>query len=149
MMNLYSIRTQVNGKDAVMLTLLDAEGMAEVKNQKAIVGLLKDPEGNVEHNNIIYNPAFITFFHKTVLVFAELAPSVNASTADNLMYIIDERCTSPNAPQKHDIIGSFEVEQGMLVKESYQPNKHYQLISENGLFKLPAQIERVMFLALV
>lgn len=149
MMNLYALHTQICGRDTVMLTLLDASQMAEVKNQKAIVGLLKNPEGEVVHDNIIYNPAFVEFFHKTMLVFAELAPAIPASARDNFMYIVDERCKNPDAPEKHDIIGSFEVEDGMLVKESYQPNKSYQFISENGLFRLPAQIERVLFMALV
>ncbi len=148
-MNLYALHTQIGGKDTIMLTLLDAAAMAEVQNQNAILGLLKDAQGKVIHENIIYNPAFVAFFHKTMLVFAELAPAINASANDSLMYIIDERCKSTDKPEKHDIIGSFEVENGMLVKESYQPNKNYQFISENGLFKLPAQIERVLFMALV
>lgn len=149
MMNLYALHTQLGGKDTVMLTLLDAETMARVKNQNAILGLLKNPEGRIEHDNIIYNPAFITFFHKTMLVFAELAPALNASASETFMYIVDERCKTPDAPEKHDIIGSFEVENGMLVKESYQPNKNYRFVSELGLFRLPAQIERVLFMALV
>lgn len=149
MMNLYALHTQIGGRDTVMLTLLDAGQMAEVKNQKAIVGLLKNPEGAIVHENIIYNPAFVEFFHKTMLVFAELAPAIPASAQDDFMYIVDERCKNPDTPEKHDIIGSFEIEDGMLVKETYQPNKHYQFISEQGLFRLPVQIERVLFMALV
>jgi hypothetical protein len=149
MMNLYALHTQIGGKDTVMLTLLDAEALAEVKNQNAILGILKNADEPIVHHNIIYNPAFVQFFHKTMLVFAELAPAINASANHTFMYIVDERCNTPDNPEKHDIIGSFDVEHGMLVKESYQPNKNYQFISEKGLFKLPAQIERVLFMALV
>lgn len=149
MMNLFALQTEINGKPSTLLTLLDAEAMAEVKNQKAIVGLLKNPEGAVVHENIVYNPSFVDFFHKTMLVFAEFATGTNPITTNGFMYVVDERSETPDAPQQEDIIGSFEVQAGVVMPDTYVPNANYKFISEKGLFKLPAQIEKVLFMALV
>ena len=149
MMNLFAIETEINGKNSTLLSLLDAEAMAHVKNQKAIVGILKDVAGPISHENIIYNPACIDFFHKIMLVFAEFTSGTNLSQTQGFMYLVDERSTTPDTPEQKDIIGSFEVSAGLLLKDTYVPNANYQFISNQGLFKLPAQIERVLFMALV
>ena len=148
-MNLYALQTEINGKENAMLTLLDADTMAQVKNQRAIVGLLKNQKGPITHENILYNPTFIDFFHKTMLVFAEFAAGTNVITSNGFMYVVDERCKTPDKPEQKDIIGSFEVQAGVVLKDTYMANTNYQFISDDGLFKLPAQIERVLFMALV
>lgn len=149
MMNLYALQTEVNGKPTTLLTLLSPEAMAEVKNQKAIVGMLKNQHGEVVHDNILYNPTFVDFFHKTMLLFAEFTTGTNPITSNGFMYVVDERSSSPDTPEQEDIIGSFEVRAGSVLRDSYVPNPNYQFISTKGLFKLPAQIEKVLFLALV
>ncbi len=148
-MNLYALQTEINGKDTTMLTLLDAETIAQVKNQRAILGMLKNQGGPIIHDNILYNPAFIDFFHKTMLVFAEFAAGTNPITSNGFMYVVDERCKTPEKPEQKDIIGSFEVQAGVVLKDTYLANSSYHFISEDGLFKLPTQIERVLFMALV
>ena len=149
MMNLFAIETEINGKSGTLLSLLDAEAMAQVKNQNAIVGILKNSTGPIIHDNIIYNPTFVDFFHKTMLVFAEFSAGANVTQTNGFVYLVDERCTTPDKPEQKDIIGSFEVSAGVVLNDTYVPNAHYQFISNDGLFKLPAQIERVLFMALV
>lgn len=149
MMNLYAIQTEVNGKPTTLLTLLDPESMAEVKNERAILGILKNSQEPVLHHNIIYNPAFVDYFHKTMLVFAEFANGTNPIQNNGFLYVVDERSSSPDQPLEEDIIGSFEVSAGIVLKDTYVPNPSYQFISKNGLFRLPSQVEKVLFLALV
>ena len=75
--------------------------------------------------------------------------SVKESGCTGFMYVIDERCKTPDKPEQKDIIGSFEVQAGVVLKDTYVANSNYHFISEDGLFQLPAQIERVLFMALV
>ncbi len=149
MMNVYAVETTLNGKETTLLTLLDPEAMAQVKNPKAILGLLKNNNGEVTPDNILYNPEFVRFFHQTMLLFAEFTAVQSPNNQSGFMYLIDERCKSPEKPEQKDIIGSFEVKGGFLLKDSYVANSQYQLISNDGLFQLPAQIEKVLFMALV
>ncbi len=149
MMNLYNIQFEIDGKETHLLTLLDSHILAELKNSNAIMGYLKNNNQPIIHDNIIYNPAFVNFFHKTMLAFAEFTSGTNPISSNGFMYIVDERSNTPDKPEQKDIIGSFEVQAGHLLKDTYLPNKNYQFISEQGLFKLPAQIERVLYMALV
>ncbi|MCU0421697.1 MAG: hypothetical protein MUC81_02710 [Bacteroidia bacterium] len=149
MMNLYSIKTEIESQEVTLLSLFDGATLAKIKNQKAIVGMLKDNSEKIIHSNIAYNPAFIDLFHKTMLLFAD-ATELHVPQLNNpIAYIVDERSTNPDNPEQEDIIGSFEVKEGILLKESYQPNPNYQWISNKGMFKLPSTMEKVLFLALV
>lgn len=149
MMNLFAIETEINNKPVKLLSLLDAGHLAEANNQRAVVGVLKNTEGPIVHQNIIYNPEFITFFHKTILLFAEFYSGLQTPNLNGFVYVVDERCTTPEKPMEQDIIGSFEVANGVFYKDSYKPNNNYQFISTDGLFKLPKDIEKMLFVALV
>lgn len=149
MMNVYAVETTINGKASTLLTLLDPEAMAQVKNEKAILGVLKDQTRPIVPDNVVYNPSFVNLFHQTMLLFAEFTAIEGPREKSGFMYLIDERCTTPDNPEQKDIIGSFEVKDGFVMKESYLANAKYEFISDEGLFQLPQQIERVLFMALV
>lgn len=149
MMNVYAVETTLNGKETTLLTLLDPEAMAQVKNPKAILGMLKNNKGQITPDNILYNPEFVQFFHKTMLLFAEFTAVQSPNNQSGFMYLIDERCKTPETPEQKDIIGSFEVKGGFLLKDTYVANSQYEFISNEGLFQLPTQIEKVLFMALV
>jgi hypothetical protein len=40
-----------------------------------------------------------------------------------------------------DIIGAVAVHGGLLVPDSYQPNTNHQLLTADGLFVLPPELE--------
>ena len=46
---------------------------------------------------------------------------------------------------RDDIIGAFEVKEGVVVPGSYRPNENHQLLSANGIFRLePTLREHLM-----
>jgi hypothetical protein len=111
---------------------------------EAIVGqLLGRPEvraAALRPDEIQVNRRFVDFLHRVV---ARHAPSLSdfRSAArqhrDGWLYIIDARTPTPQGkvpPQ--DILGAFEVQEGRLVEDSYQPSPAYQVVSERGLFRL-------------
>ncbi len=56
------------------------------------------------------------------------------------MYVIDQRAIHKDT-KPYDIVGAFEVKNGQIIVGSYQPNKNYEIISTDGLFKLPRVYE--------
>lgn len=62
------------------------------------------------------------------------------------LYVIDARTPTPAAEvPAYDIIGAFEVREGAVVPQAYQPNGNHWLFSSNGLFKLdPTLHEKLM-----
>ncbi|MBW7844576.1 MAG: hypothetical protein H3C45_02805 [Bacteroidia bacterium] len=148
-MEVHLLQTEINTKPTTLISLLDASLMSKTKNNKAIVGVLKKQETNISPDNIIYNPEFIDFFHKTIVAFSAFVTGVNPISTNGFMYVIDERSKTPESPLQEDIIGSFEVIAGVINNESYVPNVHYRLISANGVFQLPKQMEKVLLAALL
>lgn len=119
---------------------------------KAIVGYLKDPDAPVLHGNITYNPSFIYLFHTVVK-----ASSINSKQLSEAalkqntgyIYVIDLRDKNWPKTKAQDIIGAFKLDEGKIIADSYSPNPNYQLISEDGSFKLPddfiQNLETAMF----
>jgi hypothetical protein len=62
------------------------------------------------------------------------------------LYVIDARTPTPaREVPAYDIIGAFEVREGTVVPQSYQPNGNHRLFSSNGLFKLDSTLhEKLM-----
>lgn len=146
-MEIYTVKTSLNNDETTLVTLFNAEKMAMLQNPKAIVGKLKPNSDMLLPETIIYNPTFVNFFHQTILAFAEFVTPENIKD-NGFLYVVDERCATPENPEQVDIIGSFEVAKGLVLTDTYVPNKLYQFISNAGVFKLPAQLEKVMLAAL-
>jgi hypothetical protein len=47
--------------------------------------------------------------------------------------------------RKEDIIGSFEVKNGELIHDSYQPNTAYIMITADGAFVLQPELEALLY----
>ena len=109
-------------------------------NNKAVVGYLIDPNAPVLHENITYNPSFIYLFHKTVKETSVNSKQLSEAALkqnSGYIYIIDLRDKNRPNTKPQDIIGAFKLDEGRIVEDSYSPNPNYQLISEDGAFKLP------------
>jgi len=147
-MDIYSIKTTINGQDTLLLSIVDpANNKGIPLNSKCIVGRLKDAGAYPSPGNIIFNPDFITHFHKTIVFFAQFSDqviSLSESGKGGFVYIVDQRNGKEDSPRKEDIIGSFEVVAGAVVHESYAPNPEYQPISETGAFVLQKELEALI-----
>jgi hypothetical protein len=118
----------------------------------AIVGYLKNPEFGLIPENIQYNPEFIKLFHKVVKDTAAVSKHlIEASHKQNVgyVYITDMRDKNYPNTKAQDIIGAFELLEGSIIEDKYQPNPNYQLISTDGVFLLPdsymLNLKKVMF----
>lgn len=109
----------------------------------AIVGSMRvSPAagGEVTADNIIINPAFVALLQDFIARTAPTDPGFARAAreqVDGWIYVIDRRTPTPlgNVPAE-DILGGFEVRQGVLVPGSYQPMKSHRIVSARGLFQL-------------
>jgi hypothetical protein len=61
---------------------------------------------------------------------------------DGYVYLLDGRTPQPGGQvPAEDIIGAVAVHGGSLVSGSYQPNTNHRLLTADGLFVLPPEIE--------
>ena len=118
---------------------------------EAIVGVLKAPlkEGEaIKAENFVRNKVFNEFMHE---VIARVGPELKGLQAEarrqgeGWVYLIDGRTKTPEGqvpPQ--DIIGGFEAKVGQLVARSYKRNPKHVLLSQDGFFRLPVELNEVL-----
>jgi hypothetical protein len=67
------------------------------------------------------------------------------------LYIIDNRVADLDRAETspEDILGVFEIKEGRIVANSYQPNENYLIFGNNGLMQLPASLHESLITALI
>jgi hypothetical protein len=147
-MNIYLLKTTIEGKETLLLSIVNPEHDKDAKlSAKSIVGFLVDPAKPVNFENIKINPTFIDHFHKTIIFFAQFNDGIiqlAEQQQNGFVYIKDQRSKDQETEQE-DIIGSFEVQNGVLIHGSYVPNVAYKFISEKGGFELQKELEALMY----
>lgn len=149
-MNLFSLPLKKGATERIYLSMMDPS--QNEFNIKAILGFLKESDKGIIHENIIYNPEFVTLFHKIIVLNAlktqQDIPAL-AIQSDGFVYITDQRVKRNGKDDPEDIIGSFEVINGNLMPLSYSPNPSYKLVSENGLFNIPGDFDGLLTMAIM
>lgn len=151
-MNIYAFPLKINNVERTALSVLNPDtDFNEKIVSKAVVGYIINPIFPIVHQNIVYNPDFIDFFHRTVRISSLVILGINQPYKDQnsgYVYILDERADKDKKAEPKDIVGSFEVNNGELIEESYAPNAQYEFISENGCCKLNQEFEALFYEAL-
>jgi hypothetical protein len=148
-MNIYLLNTLIEGKETLLLSIINPEVDKEAKlTAKAIVGFIADPGKPVTYDNVRFNPAFIDHFHKTMVFFSQFSDtmiSLIEQQQNGFIYITDQRNKEAATSSQEDIIGSFEIRDGALISGSYVANPAYRFISEHGVFVLQPELEALLY----
>ena len=147
-MKLYTYTVTIDDVERDILSFTEPDtAFSKGLANKSIVGYLKEREAEVHPDNIIYNPDFVELFVRTVkstaLATEELMKAA-IQQRNGFIYIVDQRTREQNETKSKDILGSFEVTDGNLNADSFQFNPNYQIISSDGLFKLPDNFEKAI-----
>ena len=118
---------------------------------EAIMGEVRaDPAGRRELTPEAFrqNPAFVAFLWELISnqIFAvEGIRHAAQQQGEGFVYIIDARTPDPQGEVPPvDVIGGVEVQSGALVAGSYQHNPNHRLLTENGFFRLPDELESIL-----
>jgi hypothetical protein len=103
--------------------------------------------------NFVRNKVFNDFMHEFI---ARQGPKLKGLQAEarrqveGWVYIIDARTATPQGKvPPHDIIGAFEVKAGQVVADSYRRNDNHVLLSKEGFFRFPPQLQKELSAELV
>jgi hypothetical protein len=148
-MNIYLLNTTIEGKETLLLSIINPEIDTEAKlTAKAIVGFVLDTNKPISTENVRLNPTFIDHFHKTIVFFAQFNDGIIhlvEQQQNGFVYINDLRNKAEKEVRKEDIIGSFEVKNGELIHNSYQPNRAYKMMTADGAFVLQPELEALLY----
>jgi hypothetical protein len=110
---------------------------------EAVCGQFDSDVLSPEH--FLVNPVFVDFMHLFISTKGIELPSLMIAAKqqkDGYLYIIDFRTPDGimgNVPTE-DIIGAFQVKNGIIVKDSYWRNNLHKIYTKNGLVKLPSDL---------
>jgi hypothetical protein len=149
------VRFRDGFKDIVSLLppdLMFASGLAA----EAIVGgcaTLLEEEEAITEANFRPNSLFIDLLHDVIATEAPTLPALQARArrqSTGWIYVIDARTPTPDGEvPPFDIIGAFEVREGVIVPMSYQPNANHRLFAANEFFKLEPTLHQRLIERLV
>ena len=144
-MRLYTYTVTIDNVEREVLSVADPDNaFAKGLASKSIVGYLKQRDKEVNPDNIIYNPDFVELFRRIIKSAALTSGDLTKSATqqkNGFIYIVDQRAKDKNETKAKDILGSFEVREGHLNADSFQFNPNYQIVSTDGLFRLPDNFE--------
>ena len=131
-----------------ILSILTTDEMQSLGGLPA-EGIAGDFGGDTSVGAFRTNPAFVRFMHEVIRTAGPDDSGLQAAAqeqADGWVYLIDLR--TPEGPNgrvpPEDIIGAFEVRDGRIIADSYQPNSKHRVYTAQGLVRLPPFLERAL-----
>ena len=118
---------------------------------EAIVGMLRaDSTGRqqITPERFQENAAFVAFMRELIadrILELEGLQHAGRQQHEGYIYLIDARTPDPQGQVPPvDIVGAVKVRGGALVAGSYWHNSNHRLLTENGFFRLPAELETIL-----
>ena len=125
----------------------EAESLGGIPLQ-AVVGEFSGDAGDISVGSFRPNPGFAAFLHDANPNLEPDDPELRASARnqnDGWVYLIDLR--TPEGPRgrvPEDIVGAFQVIDGQIVPESYQPVPTHLVYTRNGMCQLPGSLTQAL-----
>jgi hypothetical protein len=108
-----------------------------------VIGIF-DPDSQPPHsgpNGFRQNGTFLHFLHWVIAVDAPGLSSTRAAAlalGNGLLQVLDGRAQydGQGEPEPTEVLGTFEVKNGMIVDQSYRPSFTHGPLTDKGIFKL-------------
>ncbi len=118
---------------------------------EAILGMVRpDATGGdwITPERFQENPAFVQYLRALIsdrVYDVEGLRRAAQQQGEGYVYLIDARTPQPDGQvPPADIIGAVKVQDGTLVVASYQHNPNHRLLTRDGFFRLPTELETIL-----
>jgi len=139
--NIFSVNTD-EGRFNVVSFASPADVAKRGIPNEAIVGVLPPSVLEIKQTTIRLNASFALFLHRAIAKHGPSAPSlmkIALQIGSGRMILADARAAARGDRQEsEDVFGTFQVEDGRIISNSYEANPDYLLVSKKGLFVLDA-----------
>lgn len=143
--HIFEIETQPDQHSYYVSPVSPDEAMQNGLPAIAIIGVLKDGEGDLTPENFLPNRTFLDFFHhfiaEQMATDPALAEEASKIEGDGMVFVVDQRADPEEEIAPEDILGAFRTQNGAIVAGSFQASPNHKLLTENGLFRLTATLE--------
>jgi hypothetical protein len=94
------------------------------------------------------NPAFVRYLQSLIATRIGEVEAVRRAAqqqGEGYVYLVDARTLQPDGQvPSADVIGAVKVQAGTPVAASYQPNPNHRLLTKDGFFRLPTELETIL-----
>lgn len=139
--NVFSVKTP-KGRFNVVTFASPEDVAARGIPGDAIIGVLPPGVVEIEPSTIKLNASFVLLLHRVIAEHGPSAPGLMNQALEigsGSLVVTDARAgTQSDQPESEDVFGAFQVKDGQIAANSYQPNPDYLLVSKKGLFVLDA-----------
>ena len=115
---------------------------------ESVLGEITSPLPSMTPDQFEANEAFTHLLHQ---IIADRVPNIQEYrqqakiSATGILPIIDGRAGQfTGEASEEDLIGHFEIRTGNILPNSYTPNPHYKLLTDNGPIQLHAGLEALL-----
>ena len=140
------IATTKDGKSLLTIIAPETKTKGNLK-AASIVGEFTDVEEGKKPDltKFKHNLAFLKLFHTVVKEESMKAPAMIESAkkkGNGTILIVDGREKNREKPEKENIVGMLEIKDGKIIV--YKLNKLYRVLTKDGFFKLPPEVEKAI-----
>jgi len=137
---MYVLEIPIDGRPSYIVSVAKPEGpFAGGLPKEAVVGQLIEGT-ELRPDNFAENPLFQGIMHAVIAARGSECEGLLAAAAaqqNGPVYVSDRRAGKFEGDvAKEDIIGAFEVSDGLIIIDSYMPNPEHSLMSDKGFFVL-------------
>ncbi len=118
---------------------------------EAILGVVRPgptSEPKITPERFQENPAFVQYLRELIssrIYDTEGIRRAGEQQGEGYVYLIDARTPQPDGQvPSADVIEAVQVQGGSLVAASYQHNPNHQLLTKDGFFRLPTELETIL-----
>jgi len=128
-----------------MLTKKDVLRMG-LPTQAVLGEMIDNQEYAPTPEYFVQNKKFVEFLHDFIKRNAPNDPGFKKKAKRKkrgFIYVVDQRCDEKNIDDisVQDLLGFFKVEDGKIVRESYERFRSHRLLTEKGFFQLTKTME--------
>ena len=154
LMWVFDIENELHKKRSRALSPISPEQVETIGSLKgeAIIGFINGKVLSID--NFTPNRVFKEFMQTIIAAEALKDSELQAAALEQQagwLYIIDNRVADLEQEETDpgDILGAFEIKEGQIVANSYQPNENYLIFGNHGLMQLPGSLHEALIKALL
>jgi len=139
---------EIKGNQHTLISMLTKKDVLRMGlPTQAVLGEIIDNEDQTTiSEKFVQNKKFVEFLQDFIKKFAPNDPGfkkVAKRKKRGYIYVIDQRCDEKNIDDipVEDLLGFFKIEDGKIVRDSYERFRSHRIMTEKGFFRLSKTME--------
>lgn len=143
-----AFRIEIKGNQHTLISMLTKKDVLRMGlPTQAVLGEMIDNQDQAAiPEYFVQNKKFVEFLHDFIRQYAPNDPGFKKMAKRKkrgYIYVVDQRCNEKNIDDisVEDLLGFFKIEDGKIVRDSYERFRSHRIMTEKGFFRLSKTME--------